>query len=63
MAIIDFLINWVLLPGIIIYGFVSWSKEHSDAQFFIDPEDNKEKGNQTDENKKSNSWFKSVSDR
>ncbi|HIU37111.1 MAG TPA: hypothetical protein IAC56_02405 [Candidatus Aphodousia faecigallinarum] len=55
MVIIDFLINWVLLPGIIIYGFVSWSKEHSDTKFFIDPDDNKEKETQKNENKKSSS--------
>lgn len=54
MVFIDFLINWVILPGIIIYGFVSWSKTHSDTKFFIDHKDNEEKEAETDENKKSN---------
>ena len=54
MVIIDFLINWVLLPGIIIYGFVSWSKENPDAKFWIEPEENnKVKAPKTDPDKKS----------
>lgn len=54
MVVIDFLINWVLLPGIIIYGFVSWSKENPDAKFWIEPEENnKVKDPKTDPDKKS----------
>lgn len=54
MVIIDFLINWVLLPGIIIYGFVSWSKENPDAKFWIEPEDtDKVKDPKADPDKKS----------
>ena len=54
MVVIDFLINWVLLPGIIIYGFVSWSKENPDTKFWIEPEDdNKTKSPQANPDKKS----------
>lgn len=46
MLILDFLINWVLLPAIIIYGFVSWGKEHPNTKFFIDPDEKKDQSKQ-----------------
>ena len=42
-AILDFFLNWLVLPLIIIYGFVSWSKEHPDTNFMINPEDEEPK--------------------
>ncbi len=38
-TVIDFFLNWLVLPLIIIYGFVSWSKEHPDTKFMINPDE------------------------
>lgn len=38
-AILDFFLNWLVLPLIILYGFVSWCREHPDTKFWNSPYD------------------------
>lgn len=40
---LDFLLNWILLPLIIIYGFVSWCKENHDTKFWNSPYEHDDK--------------------
>lgn len=40
---LDFLLNWLLLPLIIIYGFVSWCRENPDTKFWNSPYEHDDK--------------------
>lgn len=48
MDLLDFFLNWLVFPLIIIYGFVSWCKEHPNTKFWNSPNDKKKEEKQSD---------------
>jgi hypothetical protein len=45
---LNVLADWILIPFIIIYGFISWSRDNPDKKIFMDPEDNKKDAPKTE---------------
>lgn len=43
--------DWILIPFIIIYGFMSWSRDNPDKQIFMDPENKENQSSKTSSDK------------